>query len=435
MTITSRLLVALLALSVSAKADNWPQWRGPAFNGTSPEKNLPGEITAQSIKWQTPLPGFSGATPTVWGDSVFVTSPDPNKDLILFCVDRKDGKVRWQKTVASGDVSKGRGNMASPSPVTDGKAVYALFGTGDLAAYDFAGKELWKRNLGADYGKFAIMWIYGSSPLLFDGKLYVQVLQRTPAPEDYPGMAGAAGDRESYLLALEPATGKTLWKHVRPTDARMESMESYASPVPHLAGGKPQLLLVGGDVLSGHDPATGAELWRGGGINRKRGEWMRVVPSPLSAGDVAIACGPKQEPAVAFRTDLKGDISDKGVAWTYDEKQTPDVCTPAYYNGKVYMLNGDKQVLTCLDPKTGAKIWQGNLGHRDTVRSSPTVADGKVYTISEKGILVICDANGMEFNALSTYEFPSADPTRSSIAVSDGQLFVRTATALYCLGK
>jgi outer membrane protein assembly factor BamB len=204
--------------------------------------------------------------------------------------------------------------MASPSPVTDGKAVYALFGTGDIAAYDFAGQELWKRNLGADYGKFAIMWIYGSSPLLFEGKLYVQVLQRNPAPDDYPGMAGAGGARESYLLALDPATGKTLWKHVRPTDARMESMESYATPVPHVVGGKAQLLLVGGDVLSGHDPATGAELWRGGGINKKRGEWMRVVPSPLSAGDVAIACGPKQEAAVAFRTDMKGDISGKGVA-------------------------------------------------------------------------------------------------------------------------
>src|SRR5678815_170844 len=151
-------------------------------------------------------------------------------------------------------------------------------------------------------------------------------------------MAGAAGERESYLLALDPETGKTLWKHVRPSEARMESLESYASPVPHVVGGKAQLLLVGGDVLSGHDPSNGAELWRGAGINRKRGEWMRVVPSPLSAGDVAIACGPKQEPTVAFRTDLKGDISDKGVAWIFDERQSPDVCTPAYYNGKVCLL-------------------------------------------------------------------------------------------------
>jgi outer membrane protein assembly factor BamB len=305
MNLTSRLLLPLLAFTLPLQAENWPQWRGPAFNGTSSEKNLPGEITDASIKWQTPLPGFSGATPAVWGDKIFVTSPDSNKDLLLFCVDRKDGKVRWQKTVSTGDIVKGRGNMASPSPVTDGKAVYALFGTGDLAAYNFAGQELWKRNLGADYGKFAIMWIYGSSPLLFEGKLYVQVLQRSPAPEDYPGMAGAAGERESYLLALDPETGKTLWKHVRPSEARMESLESYASPVPHVVGGKAQLLLVGGDVLSGHDPATGVELWRGAGINRKRGEWMRVVPSPLSAGDVAIACGPKQEPTVAFRTNLK----------------------------------------------------------------------------------------------------------------------------------
>jgi len=435
MNLTSRLLLPLLAFTLPLQAENWPQWRGPAFNGTSSEKNLPGEITDASIKWQTPLPGFSGATPAVWGDKIFVTSPDSNKDLLLFCVDRKDGKVRWQKTVSTGDIVKGRGNMASPSPVTDGKAVYALFGTGDLAAYNFAGQELWKRNLGADYGKFAIMWIYGSSPLLFEGKLYVQVLQRSPAPEDYPGMAGAAGERESYLLALDPETGKTLWKHVRPSEARMESLESYASPVPHVVGGKAQLLLVGGDVLSGHDPSNGAELWRGAGINRKRGEWMRVVPSPLSAGDVAIACGPKQEPTVAFRTDLKGDISDKGVAWIFDERQSPDVCTPAYYNGKVYLLNGDKQVLTCLDPKTGAKVWQGNLGHRDTIRSSPTIADGKVYTISEKGNVVICDANAAEFKVLSTYQFPSAEPTRSAIAISNGQLFVRTATALFCVGK
>lgn len=136
---TSRLL-ALSLLTVAAHAENWAQWRGPAQNGTSPEKGLPAAITEKSIKWQTPLPGFSGATPVVWGDTVFLTSPDENKDLLLFCLDRKDGKVRWQKTAASGNIDKGRGNMASPSPVTDGKAVYALFGTGDFAAYDFQGK-------------------------------------------------------------------------------------------------------------------------------------------------------------------------------------------------------------------------------------------------------------------------------------------------------
>ena len=433
---TSRLLLSFLLSTVATlHAENWAQWRGPAQNGTSPEKNLPSEIKDENIKWKTELPGFSGATPAVWGDTVFLTSPDENKDLLLFCLDRKDGKVRWQKKVASGDISKGKGNMASPSPATDGKAVYALFGTGDLAAFDFQGNELWARNLGADYGKFAIMWLYGSSPLLFDGKLYVQVLQRSPAPEDYPGLAGAGGDRESYLLCLEPATGKTIWKQARPSQARMESAESYATPVPHTVNGKTQLLVLGGNCLTGHDATTGKELWRGYGVNRKDGEWMRIVPSPVSAGDLAIVCGPKQEQALAFRTDLTGDISEKGVAWAFDEKQTPDVCTPAYLDGRLYLLNGDKQILTCLNAKDGTKLWQGSLGHRETIRSSPTVVDGKVYTISEKGSLVICDAGPSEFKIVGTYQFPNSDPTRSAVAVSQGQLFVRTATAIYCVGK
>src|SRR4030095_2359513 len=107
MTITSRTLLSLLGLTLAASAENWPQWRGPALNGTSPEKDLPAQITTDSIKWKTELPGFSGATPAVWGDSIFVTSPDANKDLLLFCIDRKDGKVRWQKVLATGDITKG----------------------------------------------------------------------------------------------------------------------------------------------------------------------------------------------------------------------------------------------------------------------------------------------------------------------------------------
>ena len=252
-------LLAALSLTLAARAENWPQWRGPAFNGSSPEKDLPETWTKETVKWSAPLPGPSGATPVVWGDSVFVTSPDKQKNLLLLCLDRKDGKVRWQKQVATGDITKGRGNMASPSPITDGKLVYTFFGTGDFAALDFDGNIKWQRNLGADYGRFAIMWLYGSSPLLFDGKLYVQVLQRAPAPPDYPGLAGGDPARESYLLALDPATGKTLWKHVRPTTAKMESLESYSTPIPTTgADGKAQILVYAGrcfkDQIKQHHP-------------------------------------------------------------------------------------------------------------------------------------------------------------------------------------
>ena len=429
-------LAALVCTALFARGENWGQWRGPTFNGSSPEKNLPSSWSeSEGVKWSTPLPGPSGATPAVWGDAVFVSTPDDNKDLLLFCLDRKDGKVRWQQRLATGNIVKGKGNMASPSPVTDGKSVFMLYGTGDLAALDFDGKILWQRHLGADYGRFAIMWTYGSSPLLFGGKLYVQVLQRTPAPADYPGIAGNAGDRESYLLALDPADGKTLWKHVRPSDARLESMESYASPVPHVgADGKAQLLLVGGDCLTGHDAATGAELWRGFGLNRKRGEWMRIVPSPVSAAGLAIACGPKKEPLIAFRTDLTGDITEKGVAWSLDDKTSPDVCTPAFYAGSLFSLNGDAQTLACLDPATGKVKWEGNLGERTVIRSSPTVADGKVYVVNEKGTVFVCGA-GDEFKVLATIPMGGAEATRSSIAIASGQLFLRLPERIVCVGK
>ncbi len=431
------LFLLAAATASTLHAAPWAQWRGPEFNGTSPETNLPSEWSAsKGIQWSTPLPGPSGATPAVWGDSIFVTSPDSNKNLLLLCISRKDGKVRWQRQVSEGgNIDKGKGNMASPSPVTDGKAVYALFGTGDIAAFDFEGNPLWKRSLAADYGRFAMMWIYGSSPLLLDGKLYLQIIQRSPAPADYPGVAGSGGDRESFLLALNAADGKVLWKKNRPTEARLESMESYASLVPHTGtDGKLQLLCVGANCVSGHDPADGSELWRGFGLNRKDGEWMRIVTTPVSAAGLAIACGPKQEPVLAFRTDLRGDISEKGLAWSFDEKQTPDVCTPSFYKGKLFVLNGDKQTLTCLDPKTGEKKWQGNLGEKVVIRSSPSLADDKLYVINEKNTVFVC-STGDEFKILATIPMGGADGTRASIAISDGNLFIRTTEALHCIGS
>jgi outer membrane protein assembly factor BamB len=426
---------ALLVLAPAAQAEHWPQWRGPAFNGTSPETGLPETWTKESAKWATPLPGPSGATPAVWGDSIFVSSPDAEKNLVLLCLNRKDGAIRWKQTVASGDITKGKGNMASPSPVTDGKAVYALFGTGDLAGFDFGGMQLWKRQLGDEYGRFAIMWLYGSSPLLFDGRLYLQVLQRNPAPPDYPGLAGGKPERESFLLAIDPQTGKTLWKVARPTEARMESQESYATPQPHIGvDGKAQLLVVGGNCLTGHDPQTGQELWRGYGLNSRDGEWMRVVASPVSAGAVAIAAGPKKEPLLAFRTDGRGDVTTSGLAWKFDEKKTPDVCTPVFYQGKLFVLDGDSRTLTCLDPGSGEKKWQGVLETRQVIRSSPVAADGKLYAIDENGTVFVC-GTGDEFKLLATIPMGDAQGTRASIAISDGQLFIRTTEKLYCVGK
>ncbi len=435
------LVLAAAFTFTSAHAENWPQWRGPALNGTSGEKGLPVQFSqTDGVKWALDMPGISGATPIVWGDKVFVMSPDAQKDQWLICVNRTDGKVIWKQKIAGGMLDKGRGNSTSPSPVTDGKLVWALVGTGQLAAFDMDGKLAWQRDLGKEYGAFNIMWTYGSSPLLFAGKLYVQVLQRSPADGGYPGVADK-GDRESYLLAMEPATGKTLWKHVRPTDAKLESMESYATPIPHTVGGKSQILLAGGDVLTGHDAETGVELWRGGGINPKRGEWMRIVPSPVSAGDVAFVAGPKQSPAIAYKTDGKGDVTESGKAWAFDEKKTPDCATPAYHDGKLYIFDGDSHTTTVVDAKTGAKVWQKALENLDkskgkeVFRASPTVADGKIYNLGERGTVVI--QNAADGTQLAVIPMGAGGPegVRSSIAVSGGNLFIRTAEKLFCVGK
>ena len=427
------LMAGCVVFLSSAIAENWPNWRGPQFNGSTTEKNLPSTWSkTENVIWIAALPGYGGATPAVWGNNVFVTSPDQEKNLNLLCIDRKDGKVRWQKQVAVGDKVIGRNNMASPSPVTDGKTVFVMFGTGDLAAFDFEGKELWHRNIGKDYGKFSIMWLYGSSPLLYKDKIYVQVLQREPIPGDYSHAIDDKPHRESYLLCIDPKTGKDIWKHVRPSNAKMESNESYATPIPSEGKGGPEIIVVGGNCVTAHNPKTGEEMWRCNGLNAKDGPWMRIVPSAVMGAGFVFASAPKKEPVFAIRDGGKGDVTESNIAWKFDEYPT-DCVTPLFYKDRLFVLDGDRQMMTCLEPKTGKKLWQGNMGTREIFRASPTAADGKIYCLSEEGTAVVIDA-GDEFKILSTIKM-GEQPCRSSIAISQGQLFLRTGKNLYCIGN
>ena len=421
----------VLLLTASARAENWPQWRGPYFNGSTTEKDLPIQWSkTENVAWVAPLPGYSSATPVVWEDCVFVSSPDEQRNLLLLCLDRKTGQVRWRKVVGGGDLEKGRNNMASPSPATDGKRVFSLFATGDLAAFDLAGQELWKRNLAKDYGRFANKWIYGSSPMLYGGKLYVQVLQQNPRPDDYTQALDDKSVRESFLLCLDPETGKNLWRYVRPTEAVGEAQEAYSTPVPCTGKQGAEILVVGGDYVTAHAPDTGAELWRCGGLNDREERVWRIVPSPVVADGMIIACGPMHDPVLAIKDGGKGLVTDMRIAWRF--KEFPSDCvTPLFYRQKLFVLDGDHQMMTCLEPQTGAKKWQGNLGVRDIFRASPTGADGKIYCLSENGTVVVLDA-GNEFRILSTISMGEA-PVRSSIAVAHGALFIRTAKNLYCV--
>lgn len=417
---------------LAGREPNWPQWRGPYFNGSADATNLPIQWSkTENLAWSAPLPGFSGATPIIWEDSVFVSSPDPDKNLLLICLDRKTGKARWQKNVASGDRDKGRNNMASPSPVTDGKSVFIIFATGDLAAFDFSGKQLWKRNLGAEYGKFANMWIYGSSPLLYENKLYVQVLQRSPVPSDYSHAQDGKSERDSYLLCVDPATGTNLWRVLRKTDAVDESMEAYSTPIPSTGSGRLEIVVAGGNYVTAHSPETGQELWRCAGLNQRGEHYWRIVPSPVAGAGMVFACGPKRDPVIAIKDGGQELVTSTHLAWKF--KEFPSDCvTPLFYQEKLFVLDGDRQMMTCLDPRTGEKKWQGPMGVREIFRASPTGADGRIYCISENGTVVVL-SSGDEFKVLSTVQMGEA-PVRSSIAVAQRALFIRTAKNLYCVG-
>ena len=248
---------------------NWPQWRGPNFNGSTEEKNLPSSWSrTENISWSADLPGASASTPIVGEDRVFVSSTDPTADVLkALCFDRRSGQLLWQHDVVEGIRKDERSYFATPSPVTDGTRVVFFYGNGALVAYDLSGTEIWSRNIQLELGEFAFNWTFSSSPVLFDGKLFLQVLQRDVAVQ---GRGFTDRKNESYLLAMNPATGETLWREIRPSKARAESRESFATPVPFEFQGRKELLVTGGDDVTGHDLVTGQELWRWGTSNPDR---------------------------------------------------------------------------------------------------------------------------------------------------------------------
>jgi len=398
------------------------------MNGSSEAKNLPAKWSkTNNVKWVSPLPGGSGATPIVWGDRVFVSSLDNRtKDLLAICIDRETGRVLWEHVLGIGVDDGGRGkNMASPSPTTDGNLVFFLYGTGDFAAVDFEGKIVWQRNLEKDHGKFDILFGYHSSPTLYNGNLYVGVHQRD--------RSGAEVNRASFLLAIDPATGKDLFKHIRPNQAPDESQESYSTPIPMEWNGRSEILLIGGDCVSGHNPDTGEEYWRWGQWNPKRINHWRIVPSPVSFDGLVYVCAPKRSPVFAIKAGGNGLLEDEGVAWK-SEEATSDVCVPLVYKDRLYVLNGDgRKEVTCLEPKTGKAIWKGELGGDAVFRASLTGADDKIYALSEAGEAVVLKA-GDGFEVLHRTMLEEW-PCRSSIPVADGRLFIRTAGNLYCVGE
>ena len=409
------LIVALLSIK-AALADNWPQWRGPSLNGTSAEKNLPLKwSTEENVTWKLALPSWSGSTPIIWEDKIFLNVADGD-DLYLWCVDRTKGTAIWKKRLGGGNTKMRKQNMSSPSPVTDGKSVYVMTGTGVLKGFDFAGNELWARDIQKDYGQFGLNWGYASSPLLFEDSLFVPVLH------------GMKTDDPSYLLRIDRKTGKTIWKVERPTSAIRESPDAYTTPALLRYGSTVEIVISGGDCVTGHDPATGKELWRAGGLNPENHPFYRIVASPVVYEGVIYA-PTRVKPLLAIKAGGRGDITESHRLWSF--QNGPDVPTPVT-DGKYFYVVDDKGVMWCLEAKTGQTIWGPQRIKNGTYSSSPVLADGKIYITDEDGMTTVVKA-GPKFEVLA--ENNLNDYCLSSPAISDGQLFMRTAQYLYCIGK
>jgi len=417
-------------------AGDWPQWRGPHLDGSNRTcRHLPTQWSeTENVVWRTRLPSWAAATPIIWGDTVFVTSADEGYEslrhsgivdrvlgglraawyrsdrLLLLALDRKTGLERWRAVVGNGNETQTKQNMASPSPVTDGRRVWVMTGRGTLTCLTFAGKQVWQRDIGKEHGEIGVRYGYGSSPLLAEGRLYVQVLRT--------GL--------SYVLALDGDTGEALWRVERPTDAVEESPDSYSTPTLANVRGKTQLIVSGGGYVTGHDLGTGREMWRGGGLDPDKATDYRTIASTLVVRDVALVPS-RRRPFIAFRLDGEGPVPQR--LWSTD--LGPDVPTPTTDGERLYIVD-DRGIALCLRVMDGTTVWERRRLEPGSYLASPLLADGKVYATNEDGETTVFKA-GDRFEILSVNTLK--DHTLASPAAAGENIFIRTANYLYCLGK
>jgi outer membrane protein assembly factor BamB len=422
--------VMLLPAGLSSAGD-WPHWRGPHLNGSSDEENLPENWSkTENITWTASLPGHSSATPIIAKGKVFISSTDKNSsDFLALCFDARTGKELWRRKLGESRRKVPRNNPATPSPVTDGRKVYFMYGSGDLASLDYEGNILWSRNLEADYGNISLKWGYSSSPLIYNGSLYILVQRRHTAYR-----APNSTTLDAFILAVDTKTGKNIWKQSRKTDALDESLDSYSSPILLQHSGTVEIIVAGADFLTANDPATGKEFWRYEYATQKRTR-DRNITSPVAVEGLALCVPPRGADGIlAIKSGGKGKISDDYIAWTF-KGPSPDCSTPLYYKGNIYVLADRKGgIITCLDAGTGQQKWQGKLGGTAPWWASITAGDDKLYCISQAAEAVVLAAGNEGFKILHRIDMEDK-PIQASIAIADRHLFVRTTGKLFCIGN
>ena len=404
----------LLSLLGNTRAADWPCFRGPDGLGVSSEVGLPVEWSKEkNMAWRIAIPGKGASAPIIVGERIYVTTQTEDLGLHLLAINRKDGAVVWDREIERGNLPANKlHNMATPTAVSDGNMVWAMFGTGDLACLDKSGKVVWHRNLVKEYGVYKTNHGYGSSPMLEKGKLYIVCMHQGP----------------SYVLALNALNGKNIWKKDRNLEPKDESQDSYSSPIFLRAEGRTQLVLEGAETVTAYDPEKGDLLWSSGGL-RVATPYGRTIAGLAAGEDVVLAVASGfQNKGYTMAINAKGKADTNRKLWT--QKQfSPDCPTPVIYAGKVYMIRDDGNA-SCLDLKTGEPDWQERI-FSSNVKVSPVAADGKVYFLSGQGNCHVIKAQA-KYELLSKNELN--ETTLTTPAISGGQIFLRTEKHLYCVG-
>ena len=416
-------LIFLVALQSLALAGNWSHWRGPTGNGAAPDANPPLEWSVtKNVKWKVPIPGRGSGSPVIWEDRVFVLTAVPAKGkqggfdgrqlskltFKIICFDRKNGRVRWEKTAIEATPHQGThstNGFSSASPCTDGEHVYAHFGSRGLFCYTMDGKFVWKRD---DFGKMNTRSGFGegSSPTLAGDKILV--------PWDHEG--------PSALYALDRLTGKTIWKTER------DEPTCWATPLVVEHGGTKQVIMNGQTCARGYDLKTGKELWR------CAGQTQRPVASAVASKDlVVVGSGFRGSFIGAFRLDGKGNIEGTDhVVWTLDH-DTPDIASPLISGNRLYFHSGKSGRLTCLNVATGKPHYTAaRIPNISRTYASPMAAGGHVYLTGRSGTtVVIKDGDKLEIVATNSVD-ETVDATPAPV---DNELFIRGERHLFCIAR
>ena len=442
MKIIPRLAAALLLSALSVQAQNWPSFRGPQASGVG-QGAAPTAWDAEksvNVAWKTAIPGLANSSPVVWGDRVFVTTAvsdekDPtfrtgsygDVDSVeskavqtwkIYALDKKTGKVLWEKTASTG-VPKVKRHMkathANSTPATDGKHVVALFGSEGLYCWDLSGKLLWKKDLGTlDAGWFydpTYQWEYGSSPILWKNLVIVQ----------------ADIQKGSFLAAYDLTDGKQVWRTER------DEIPSWATPTVVETDKGAELVTNATKSIRGYDPATGKELWK------LKGNSEIVVPTPfLAHGLIFVTSGyAPVQPIYAIRPGARGDITlpegkdtNDHIAWS-KRQGGPYMPTPLVYGDHLYVV-ANNGTLSVYDVKTGERLYRERVAGTGsiTVTSSPVAADGKLYVSTEDGDVYVVKT-GPKFELLA--KNPMGEALMSTPAISDGLLIVRGRSHVFAI--